>query len=96
MQGLTPGQMDWLDLEVLQPNVGEQSAGLRELLATVESIRHELGKSTTNPGHVPTEEQIRHVTNAAARILDSPESFRLPRQTVDAVDWLRKNLLITK
>jgi len=89
------GQLDWLDLEALEPEVGESSAGLHELLTMVESIRHELAEATTNPGYVLSQEQVQRAIHAAANIRDSAESFRLPGRTLHAVDWLRGNLPIT-
>ncbi|WP_150117002.1 hypothetical protein [Arthrobacter sp. ERGS1:01] len=89
-------QVDWLDLEILKPDAGGASAGLHELLAAVKSIRNELAAATTDRRYSPTLEQSERVVGAASRILTSPENFRLPQPTLNALDWLRGNLSVTK
>lgn len=89
-------QVDWLDLEDLQPDAGGASVDLHELLAAVKSIRNELAAATTDRRYLPTLEQSDRVVAAASRILTSPEKFRLPQPTLDALDWLCGNLPVTK
>lgn len=82
-------QLDWLDIEVVQPGVDNRGAELNLLLAEVESIRHELAESTPGRRYMPSREQSQRLSEAAGRILGSTEVFRLPAQTHDAVEWLR-------
>ena len=82
-------QLDWLDIEVAQPEVDNRSAELSLLVSEVESIRDALAESTRGRRYVPSREQSQRVRAAAGRILGSTEVFRLPAQTHDAVEWLR-------
>lgn len=90
--GELASQVDWLDIEVLQPGVEERGPELAQLLAAVKSMRDELAEARSNRRYLPTGEQAQRVVALASGIAASPEAFRLPEQTLTAVDWLGTRL----
>jgi hypothetical protein len=91
-RGQLAGQLDWLDIEVIHPPVGDRGVELDRLLTAVRSIRDELGPGKAGRRYVPTPEQSQRSLAVASQILDSPEAFRLPEETLEAVEWLRDHL----
>ncbi|MGJ9404057.1 hypothetical protein [Arthrobacter sp. KK5.5] len=61
-------------------------------LAAMTLMRSELARATAGRRDVPTGEQAQRVVAAASKIVESPEAFRLPRQTLNAVEWLHDHL----
>jgi hypothetical protein len=85
-------QLDWLDIEVVHPPAEEQSVDLRQLLDAVAVIRDELATVKTRRRHSPTAAQSQRALAAASQIVASPEAFRLPEETLEAVEWLHARL----
>lgn len=82
-------QLDWLDLEVVHPPVEDRSPELRRLLDAVTMLRDVLtpaqaDRRLPDPGPEPSQRALA----AASRILASPEAFRLPAESLEAVEWL--------
>jgi hypothetical protein len=85
-------QLDWLDIEVIHPPAEERGVDLHQLLDAVSVIRDELGTAKTRRWHAPTTEQSHRALAAASHIMASSESFRLPIETLEAVEWLHSRL----
>ena len=86
-------QLDWLDLEVVHPPVEDRSPELRRLLGAVTVLRDVLTPEQADrclpvPGPEPSQQALA----AASEILASPEAFRLPAESLEAVEWLRSYL----
>jgi hypothetical protein len=82
-------QLDWLDLEVVHPPVEDRSPELSRLLEAVTVLRDALtpeqaGRRLPAPGSDPSQRALR----AASQVLASPEAFRLPEESLEAVEWL--------
>lgn len=93
VRGELAGQLDWLGLEVLHPAVEDRSPELRRLLEAVTVLRgvltpEQAGRRLPAPGPGPSQRAL----SAASQILTSPEAFRLPEESLEAVEWLRSYL----
>jgi len=92
VRGELARQVEWLDIDVVHPGVRERSTELEQLLAAMALMRDELAGAKMNRRFVPAGAQSRRVITAASGIVESPEAFRLPEQTLSAVQWLRDYL----
>lgn len=87
-------QLDWLDVEMVHADSGEIESQLKRILELMIHIRNELAPVQAARRYVPTAEQSELVVKAASEILESPEGFRLPEETRQAVKWLRSQLSV--
>lgn len=92
VRGELAQQAEWLDVDVVHPGVEERSPGLGRLLVAVALMRSELAEARSGRRYVPTGDQAQRVVAAASEIVESPEAFRLPGQTLSAVEWLHGHL----
>ncbi|GAA1675924.1 hypothetical protein GCM10010977_22090 [Citricoccus zhacaiensis] len=85
-------QLDWLDIEVIHPLGEQQGADLRQLIDAVAAIRDELATAKSRRRHNPSGAQVQRALAAASQVIASPEAFRLPGETLEAVEWLHVHL----
>ncbi len=82
-------KLDLLAIEVVRIEEGEHESDLRILLEWLEAIRSALRQAHDNRHFVPTLDQRREVSALTKAVLKSPENFRLPWETNEALKWLR-------
>lgn len=82
-------RLDWLDIEVVQPEIDERGPKLCQLVDDVKSIQTVLASHRRTRRLGLTQEQSKRVYALASRILDSDEFVWLPGQTRGSVEWLR-------
>lgn len=81
-------ELDWLDIEVVHPPAEEWGVDLRQLVDAVAVFRDELATAKTRRRHAPIAAPSQRALTAVSRIVASPEAFRLPAETLEAVKWL--------
>jgi len=93
VRGELAGQLDWIEVESVLPRAGDGDSELDDLLVNLAKLRAELADAERNRKYTPSREEAGRARYFASRVLESPESFRLPLQTLEAVRWIRRHLV---
>lgn len=85
-------QLEWIDVEAVFPEAGNRGRELDDLLTSLTHLQAELKNVERGRNYTPSREEAERARDFASRVSESPESFRLPPQTLDAVKWIRRHL----